>query len=60
VPSQDDDGTCDPYVVVQCCGHRRRTKIIPNTLNPLFYETLSFDCELLPLHLAPQATLQVK
>ena len=59
LPPADDDGTSDPYVVVMCCGQRKKTRIITNTLNPLYYETLTFDVELLPLHLAPVITLQV-
>lgn len=59
LPPADDDGSADPYVVVRCCGQKRTTATIRNTLNPMWYTTVTFDLELLPLHLAPQVVIQV-
>ncbi|KAG1713540.1 hypothetical protein DVH05_001327 [Phytophthora capsici] len=34
--------TLSPAVNVRCCGEQKRTKTLPSTCSPLFYETLVF------------------
>lgn len=60
LPPADADGTSDPYVVVRHAGKKCRTRVVVNTLNPVWYETLVFeDVQLLPLQYAPQLVLQM-
>ena len=59
LPAADADGTADPYVVVRTCGQKRKTIIRRDTLNPEFYQTLLFDIDILPVHLAPQVVIEV-
>ncbi len=36
--AKDKDGFSDPYVVVRCAGQKRKTRYVPNTLNPVWKE----------------------
>lgn len=49
LPSSDSSGSADPYVVMYCAGSEVSTdkKAKPNTLNPMWYETLALNvtCE---------------
>lgn len=49
IPPADDDGGCDPYVVVRCAGQKTRSKTCKETLNPGWYETLVLNVKLYPL-----------
>ena len=39
--AKDVTGTSDPYVVVSIENNRQSTKSIPNTINPVWKETLT-------------------
>ncbi|OQS01372.1 hypothetical protein ACHHYP_01203 [Achlya hypogyna] len=63
LPAMDDNGLCDPYVKVRMCGEEKRLKTRHKTVNPLWYETVTFEVDLPPvdmLHFAPPVTLRVK
>ncbi len=46
LPSADQDGTSDPYLVVSCAGQKARTTELENKLNPGFFETVYLDVEI--------------
>ena len=45
-PAMDDDGLCNPYVVVTLAGYAGVTREAAPTCNPIFYESLRVDCML--------------
>lgn len=46
LPSADDGGIANPFIVVRCSGKTMVTKVKKRTLNPEWYETLTTDIEL--------------
>mmetsp|Transcript_8349 Transcript_8349/g.8258 ORF Transcript_8349/g.8258 Transcript_8349/m.8258 type:complete len:976 (+) Transcript_8349:1306-4233(+) len=50
LPSSDANGSADPYVVMYCAGNQVNTdkKAKPNTLNPMWYETLAMEISVEP------------
>lgn len=55
LPSADDNGAADPYVVVKCCGQRQVTPVQRMTLHPVFYHTLTFEVRLVRVARAVRA-----
>ena len=46
LPAADKTGMSDAYATVRLAGQSAKTKIVKETLNPLFYETLELDVSL--------------
>lgn len=46
LPSADDGGISNPFIVVRCSGKTMITKVKKRTLNPEWYETLTTEIEL--------------
>lgn len=46
LPAADDCGTSDPYVQISYCGREARTRYVPTTLFPIWYETLRMNVDL--------------
>lgn len=62
MPVASEDGTTDPYVVVQFRGKRTKSRKIMQTTSPRWYKTLKFKDIELPqanLDLAPPVIVQV-
>ncbi|ETV80250.1 hypothetical protein H257_06591 [Aphanomyces astaci] len=62
LPALDDDGLSDPYAKVRFMGEEKRLKEKKKTVNPTWYETLTFDCDLPPpefLHFSPQVVIRL-
>ncbi|CAK4072437.1 unnamed protein product [Aphanomyces euteiches] len=62
LPAMDDNGLSDPYIDVRFFGEKRKIKEKKKTVNPLWYETVTYDVELPPenmLHFSPQVILRV-
>ena len=60
----DASGAADPYIIASIGGNTRNTSTKQSTLNPHWYETLSFDVELpdkdhIDAGLAPELVLQL-
>lgn len=43
MPATDSNGLSDPYVKLDFCGQKKKTKVAQKTLYPEFYETFVFD-----------------
>ena len=43
LPAADDDGTSDPYIKVTIAGQTQKTRVIPDTCYPRYYQTLRFQ-----------------
>ncbi|CAK4632712.1 unnamed protein product [Aphanomyces euteiches] len=62
LPALDDNGLSDPYAKVRFMGEEKRLKEKKKTINPTWYETLTFQCELPPkefLHFSPQVIVRL-
>ena len=60
LPSIDENGLMDPYVKVRYNGRKGKTKVIEETKNPCFYETITFDTEIpLDINLSPNIIIEV-
>ncbi|RHY35089.1 hypothetical protein DYB32_000418 [Aphanomyces invadans] len=62
LPAMDDNGLADPYVTVRFNGEKHKLSVKKKTVNPLWYETVTFDVDLPPedmLHYSPQVILRV-
>ncbi|RHY24406.1 hypothetical protein DYB25_000601 [Aphanomyces astaci] len=62
LPSMDDNGLADPYITVRFNGEQQKLAVKKKTVNPLWYETVTFDVDLPPedlLHYSPQVILRV-
>lgn len=59
LPASDDNGSCDPYLVVSFAGQVQKTCVREMTTAPAWYTSLCFDVELGDLDLAPQLSIQV-
>jgi hypothetical protein len=46
LPSGDSEGSSDPYCIVRIGKHSAKTKIIKETVFPIWYESLVIPCEL--------------
>ena len=60
LPAKDENGLCDPYIVVKYYGKTLKSSIKDATCNPSWYETIVEDvCVPEPLELAPPITVLV-
>ncbi|KAF0685790.1 Aste57867_22398 [Aphanomyces stellatus] len=62
LPALDDNGLSDPYAKVRFMGEEKRLEVRKKTVNPTWYQTLTFDCELPPpefLHFSPQVIIRL-
>ncbi len=60
LPSIDENGLMDPYVKVRFNGQKGKTKVVEETKNPCFYETITFDTSLSSdINLCPNVILEV-
>ncbi|CAG9312955.1 unnamed protein product [Blepharisma stoltei] len=59
LPAADSDGNSDPYIEIYCCGVTKRSKTKPNTLNPMWYETIPIDFEISSLEDNPPILIYV-
>ena len=50
----DSNGASDPYVVARYGGTAAKTAIRPVTTNPIWFQTLRLNAEILPLRIAPK------
>ena len=60
LPATDSDGQSDPYVEVYCDGQTVVSKVIDNTLNPLWYKVLRLNIDLLSASDSPPIIVYVK
>jgi len=60
LPAQDENGLCDPYIIVKYYGQTLKSSVKDATCNPSWYETIVADvCVPEPLELAPPITVLV-
>jgi hypothetical protein len=58
LPAKDENGLCDPYVVVKYYGQTLKSSVKDATCNPSWYETIVADVVVPePLELAPPITV---
>jgi C2 domain len=41
--AKDSSGSSDPYVVIKCCGSKKKSKVKKQTLEPVYNVTWTFD-----------------
>ena len=60
LPAADSDCSSDPLVKIFCQSDPKKcTKCIYDNLNPIFYEIIDIDCDILSLNEAPPIILSV-
>jgi hypothetical protein len=60
LPAKDENGLCDPYIVVKYYGQTLKSSVKEATCNPSWYETIVADVVVPePLELAPPITVLV-
>lgn len=56
----DETGLSDPYLIIRCGKESRKTRVIPETTSPMWYEIMSFPVSLpQDLSLAPDINVRV-
>ena len=60
IPSADEDGTSDAYISVwNQEGKEMRTKVIEDSLNPIYFETIELQYDMADLDQAPPIVLNI-
>jgi len=60
LPAMDDDGLCDPYVIVSTQGYAGQTTVKKPTCNPIWYETIRLEVRLpQPIPLSAEILIRV-
>lgn len=60
LPATDDNGLCDPYVIVMCGGVKIKFPVCQKTLHPVWYVTRAANIRIpTPLELAPHIQVAV-